>query len=182
MDNIEYIKTWFMTHNLFLKEEPYRDEKLSILIFYAVAFEKLANLNNADQIVQENGMFRFVAGPAVSNEKTEQILNVINVKYGYLNLQKLKKTPGYFYIHRGLEEDGIVEDEILRDYLEDIFVRAMNYYKNYNFDKYVYKVKEKVFFSVNPLTEDEIAQLSDVNDRDQTLYEINHDEYGMYIW
>lgn len=178
MNNIEYIKNWFMSHNQFLKEESYREEKLDILVFYAIAFEKMANLEGKDEIVVDNGNIHCVSGPVIIREEADKILKILNVKYGYLNIEVLKRTAGYLYIQlSGIE--GIVEDKELRENMEDIFAKAMRYYQNYNFDKYVYKVNEKVFFSVNPLSEREQMELTGIRDRDQTLYEISHNEDGM---
>ena len=177
MNNIDYIKNWFLTNNKFLNEDEYKEQKLDILVFYTIVFEKLGNLNIEDQIIINNGMITCEAKDMINNPDVERILNIINIKFGYLSYEKLEKTPGYTYMKlSGI--NGLVTPKELKENLEEIYLKTLKYYNNYNFNKYVYKINEKIFFSVNQLNENELLQLYEINDHDQTLYEISHNQNG----
>ncbi len=177
MNNIEYIINWFLTNNKFINEEDNSNEKLDILTFYVIAFEKLAGLNNEDKILENNEVITIQSGPMINNEITERILKIINVEYGYYSYDVLLKTPGYRYVQLG-ENNGIVSLDYLKENLNDIYNQTMKQYQNYNFNKYVYKVNNKIFLSLNQLNENELLELYEINDQDQTLYEVFHDENG----
>ena len=177
MNNIDYIRNWFLTNNKFLKEEENINEKLDILTFYVVAFEKLSGINNEDQIIENNEIITIQSGNIINNEISERILNIINVEYGYYNYDVLLKTPGYRYVQLG-ENNGVVLLEYLKENLNDIYTNTLEHYQNYNFNKHAYKINNKIFLSVNPLNENELLELYEINDQDQTLYEVFHDENG----
>lgn len=177
MNNIEFIKNWFLTNNKFIKEEENKNEKLDILTFYVVAFEKLAGINSEDQIIENNEIITLEPGTMINNEISERILKIINIEYGYYNYEVLLKTPGYRYVQLG-ENNGIVSLDYLKENLNEIYNNTLEHYQNYNFDKHTYKINNKVFLSVNPLNENELLELYEINDTDQTLYEVFHDENG----
>ena len=59
----------------------------------------------------------------------------------------------------------------------------MKHFKNYNFNKFTYKINNQVFYSINELTEEEIAHLGRVCKGDeQLLWEVFHDDGRMYWW
>ena len=177
MNNIEFIKNWFLTNNKFIKEEENKNEKLDILTFYVVAFEKLAGINSEDQIIENNEIITLEPGTIINNEISERILKIINIEYGYYNYEVLLKTPGYRYVQLG-ENNGIVSLDYLKENLNEIYNNTLEHYQNYNFNKHTYKINNKVFLSLNPLNENELLELYEINDTDQTLYEVFHDENG----
>ena len=177
MNNIEFIKNWFLTNNKFINEEDNANEKLDILSFYVVAFEKLAGLNTEDNIIENNEIITIEPGAIVTNEIVEKILKIINVEYGYYSYDVLLKTPGYRYVQLG-ENNGVVSLEYLQENLNDIYNSTLEQYQNYNFNKYAYKINNKVFLSLNQLNENELLELYEINDQEQTLYEVFHDENG----
>lgn len=177
MNNIEFIKNWFLTNNKFINEENNANEKLDILAFYVVAFEKLAGLNTEDNIIENNEIITIEPGNMITNEIVEKLLKIINVEYGYYSYDVLLKTPGYRYVQLG-ENNGIVSLEYLQENLNDIYNSTLEQYQNYNFNKYAYKINNKVFLSLNQLNESELLELYEINDQEQTLYEVFHDENG----
>lgn len=177
MNNIEYIKNWFLNNNKYLNEDPNKEEILDILVFYTIAFEKIANITDEDKIIVNNGIITCTSGPIYQNEEVQKLLKIINIKYGYYDYDTLTKTPGYTYFKKR-KINGTVDKETTKTYLEKIYNSTIEYYKDYNFDKYSYKINNNIFFSINPLNENEIAQLYEINSSNQKLFEIFHDEEG----
>ena len=51
-------------------------------------------------------------------------------------------------------------------------------YIDYNFNKLAYKINNKVFFSTEKLNEEEIKYLLTIDDDNQRLFEVFHNENG----
>ncbi len=176
MNNVEFIKDWFIKKNIYLSNSSNREEILNILLFYAIVFEKLEDINDDDQIVIKDDVITYVSGPVKESQDLIRLLNVINFKYGYLDYEDLVQTAGY----RMIKESGIngsLSDEVIVEYLDTIFDNVMHEYENYDFNKEVYKINGKVFFCDSKLKEEEIEKLYNLED-EQKLFEVYHDEKG----
>lgn len=177
--NTEYIREWFLEHNEYLAFRADQEELLDILVEYVVIFEKLAGLNPDDILLAKDAQIQIMGGTVVDNEEAEFILKLINYDYAYLDLDKVKRSEGYRYLHLyGGYENGILTLPMLKNQFDEWYQYKMRQYKNNPFDRIVYVVNHKVFYADQPLNEDELAYISTINSADQDQYDIDHNENG----
>ena len=177
MSNVEFIKNWFLENNFYLKDNPDKDEILNILIMNAIAFETLEFKNINDSIMVNNDYIAFKSGNVINNEQVEKILKIINIEYAYLEVEELLNTGAYSLIKDDNLTKVLEYDDIIT-YFEGIYNMLKQQYIDYNFDKLAYKINNKVFFSTEKLNEEEIKYLLTIDDDNQKLFEVFHNENG----
>lgn len=177
MNNIEYINNWFLTNNATLETNPNKNEILHILSIFAVAFAKVDDIDNDDELILNNGIFTINPGPMKKSEEMEKILRLLNYHYGYLNYEDLIEVPEYNKF-KYIKYNGILDIERIISYFDNEYDNLTDEYKNYDFNKYIYKINDKVFFCDQVLNEKEYERLYKLNDDEQKLYEVFHDADG----
>lgn len=181
MDNVTYIQQWFLENNLFLKERQDKYKMLHILVFYVLVFESFEKINQ-DQIVKIGNSYEVIPGYKVENETSESILKMVNVQYANLEYEDLfnqKTYHNFFYLHD--IQDGQLDYEWLSMF-ETIYDFLKRHYENYNYNKYTYKIDNKVFYSLNELSPEEINLLSQMSKKEQQLlWEVFHED-GKMVW
>ena len=182
MNNVSYIENWFLEHNHFLKDRDDKYQMLHILIFYVLVFESFEKINE-DKIIKINHSYEVKPGKVIRNEIVDKILRIVNVEYANLELSDLENQNTYRIFFNKMDiEDGELDYEWLSVF-ETIYEYLKKHYENYNFNKYTYKIKNKVFYSINQLNEDEIHTLSKIPESDeQLLWEVFHEDGKMFWW
>ena len=182
MDNVSYIQNWFLENNKFLKDREDKYEILHILVFYVLVYEYFEKINQ-DKIIKINHSYEVIPGKSVVNEISENILKMVNVQYANLEYEDLVKDKTYhhfFYVHD--IEDGELDYEWLCLF-ETNYDFLKKHYSNYNYNKHVYKIRNKVFYSINELTDEEIKELETIPEKDeQILWEVFHEDGKMFWW
>ncbi len=174
--NIEYIKEWFLSNNAYIKNNY---ETLNILILYTLVFEKVNKIKNDDEIYILNNKISFKSGNLFAKDNILDYLKVINYKYGYLDIDDLKNT----FIYRNLiNYDGLIDDSFLIDNFSDTVLRIMYEYKDYDFNKYIYKLGNKVFFSNCNLNENDLNLLKNYLTDGQILFEVYKDDNHIEVY
>lgn len=182
MDNITYMKQWFLKHNRFLAEDAQKNEILDILVVYGIIFEKLDDVNDEDAVFVKDGVITCTAGPAKQSDRIDYLLNVVNARYGYLSYEDLIDTTIYEMLISSEDEDGLT-DEYPVDFCERMFDNVLEEFRNYDFDRIVYRVNGKVFFCDDELSEREMKRLDAYKNDSQKLYEVNRSDDGsLMIW
>ena len=181
MDNVTYIQQWFLENNLFLKDRQDKYEMLHILVFYVLVFEFFEKINQ-DQIIKINHSYEVIPGNKVENETSENILKMVNIQYAnleYIDLCQQQTYHHFFHLHE--IDNGLLDDEWLCLF-EPIYHYLKKHYENYNYNKYIYKINNKVFYSLNELSFEEIDTLTQMSQNDQQLlWEVFH-ENGKMVW
>lgn len=177
MNNIEYIKNWFLIKNQTLEKNPNKEEILHILTTFAVAFAKIDEIENEDEIILNNGTLSLNAGVIKNTKEMENILNIINYRYGYLEYNDLIQMPEYAKF-KYINYNGILNLEKITAYFNPTYKNLIEEYKNYDFNKRIYKINNKVFFCDQELNEKEYERLYNLIDDEQKLYEVFHDDNG----
>lgn len=182
MDNVTYIINWFLENNQFLINRNDKEKMLKVLVFYTVLFEKFANVCD-DKIIKINHSYNIISNDAIINETSEFILKSINVEFANLEYDDLIKNSTYY---RFFNTFGVEDGELTYEWLSAfsyLYDHINKHYKNYNFNKYTYKIKNKVFYSINELNEEEINQLRKIPYSDeQLLWEVVHEDGKMFWW
>ena len=182
MDNVTYIENWFLENNQFLKDRSDKYQMLHILVFYVLVYESFEKVNE-DKLIKLNHSYEVIPGKKIENEITENILKIVNVEYANLEYDDLVNQSTYrIFFHKLEIEDGELDYEWLSAF-ETTYNNLKKHYENYNFNKYTYKIKNKVFYSVNELNEDEIRRLSLIpENEEQLLWEVFHEDGKMFWW
>lgn len=182
MDNVTYIENWFLEKNQFLKDRNDKYQMLHILVFWVLVFESFEKINE-DKIYKIGNSYEVKSGKKVENALSENILKMVNIEFANLEYDDLLNTNTYknFFYKLGVE-DGLLNNDWLSVF-ESTYNFLKNHYENYNYDKFVYKIKRKVFYSINPLSDDEIERLSQIPESDeQMLWEVFHEDGKMFWW
>lgn len=181
MDNITYIEQWFLSHNRFLPEDEKKEDILKILVLFGIVFEKLDDRNNDDNIILQDGSVTYRAGSVKESDRIHFLLNVVNARYGYLSYEELLQETLYDEMING--DNGVVPYEDLVASCKVFFDNVLEEFKGYDFNRIVYRVKGKVFFCDDELSEKEMLRLNAYWRDSQKLFEVNRcDDGSLMIW
>ena len=177
MNNVEFIKKWFLDNNQFLQKDINKNEILDILTMNVIAFEKLDNIDNHDKIYFNVDSIQFTSVETCYNEKVENILKIVNNVYGYLSIDNLKEIDAYSLLVDNLVYKELSDDDIIT-FFSDVFEILKRNYKDYDFEKVVYKIDDNVFFSKDILNDTELEEIINIKDDNQNLFEIIRENDG----
>ncbi len=178
--NQEMIQTWLLAHNESLRRRKDQDA-LNVLTLYVILFETLAGLKPADQITKEGDQIHLVSGPAIPEETAIGILKLVNYHWAYLELDQLKEDAAYSIFMR--LKEGALTEEITEAEFGDWYRDTNKQYENCKFDRIVYVLNRKIYYSDQLLTEEEISYMLRMKPKEQIRYHVDHhDNGGMYCW
>ena len=177
MNNVDFIQKWFLDNNQYLQNNINKNEILDILTMNVIAFEKLDGIDNHDKIYFNVDSIQFTSGEICYNEKVNNILKIVNNVYGYLSIDNLKEIDVYSLLVDNLVYKELSDDDIIT-YFSDVFEILKRNYKDYDFEKVVYKIDDNVFFSKDILNDKEIEEIMNIKDDNQNLFEIIRENDG----
>ncbi len=175
MNNIEFIRNWFLENNPYLKEDSNKDEILNILIMNVVAFGTLEEIFSNESIIINNNIVFFNSSLYKENNELLNILKLVNHVYGYLNLDDLIKKDAYYHIVFDSLNKTLTKEDI-EYYFGDIYYNLKNIYYNYDFSKLAYKINDKTFFSNEKLTKEDVEILFKIDNPEQKLFEVKRNK------
>ena len=185
--NVDYIKEWLLAHNEYLENHKDKEEFLELLVKLVVLFETLYELDHdevdfhiEDYFVKEGMNVRIVSGSKQVTKETEWILKLINYNYGYLDKDFVKRETPYFYLYKSYYLQGLWTDEDIYIYFLDWYDFLMRYYQNCQFDRIIYKINDCVYYADQPLTKEEIDEISTYKTHDQRQFDVDHNDNGSF--